>query len=128
MENIKLLNVRKFLLTIIVFLALTDILVVYPRYSTINFFPNKLGVILEASFGYPLILVVALSYCKRFADKRVLIKSGLLLSMARSQFAFWNVPEETLPEKLQVYAARCIAHSFIIMMLTQLMSTVNRNY
>lgn len=117
LEMIKLLNIRKFLLTICIVWFLADVFSLYPRFGQKKFFPNQIGMIMEAIFGYPSYILLVLSYCKRCKNKSTLIKTALILVIVRGQFGFWNMPADEVGKNVKIrFAAKSVSQAIGLMM------------
>lgn len=102
LENIKVFNIRKFLLTLSIVWFLGDLTSLYPRFLMKRLFPNQIGMALEALLVYPIYIMLMISYCNRFKNKARLIKPCLILAIIRLQFGFWNLPDSEVGKNEKV--------------------------
>lgn len=109
LEMIKLFNMRKFSVATCIIWFLADVSSLYPRFHLKKFFPNQIGMIMEAIFWYPICILLLLSYCKRFKNKARLIKTAQVLLIVRGQFGFWNLPDDEVGKNAKIrFAAKAV--------------------
>lgn len=129
LENIKMLNIRKFLVTLSIIWFIADIGMLYPRFLMKKFFPNQIGMVIEALLVYPIYIMLIMSYCKRFKNKKALIKPALIATIVRTQFGFWNLPDAEVGKNEKVrYGTKALSQGLILMMAIQMLSTFTKNY